>query len=211
MFYISLRRTGTVAAALILIAGTFANAALVESTFDAGPDGWILPPPDISWRNSGGNPGGHVHYIDAYGDDGIYAPAKFLGDWAAMGLTSLTYEAKVFDTGSVNKIGNYGVSIQGPGGAARWVGPPPNPAAGWLSLTVPINESAWIITSGSWGALLDNITQLRIGMAYYNNWMPQEITGIDNVRLEAVPAPGAILLGAIGTGLVRWLRRRGTL
>lgn len=179
------------------------------STFDTDADGWGFGV-DHSWRSSGGNPGGYIHYIDAYATAWVSAPSKFLGDWAAMSATSLTYEINIFSTGSVYKIGNYQVLIEGSGGTAHWVGPPPNPAAGWLSLNVPISESDWTVTSGAWDPLLADVTQLRIATAFYNNWMPQEINGIDNVSLNTnpIPAPGAILLGSIGIGFVGWLRRR---
>jgi len=182
------------------------------STFDTDADGWVFDMSDQSWQSTGGNPGGYILNSAKHATGFVSAPSKFLGDWAAMDAKNLTYEIKIFDTGSIYQIGNYWVRIDGPGGNAYWLGPPaPLYPSDWLTLNVPITESDWTIESGSWNALLADVTQLRIATEFYNNYTPQEITGFDNVSLNTIPTPGAILLSSIGVGLVGWLRRRRTL
>jgi len=66
----------------------------------------------------------------------------------------------------------------------------------------------------------DDVERLTVsdagGIAYiiaygkYHNSVYQDSIGLDNMEWEAIPAPGAILLGSIGIALVGWLRRRRT-
>lgn len=162
--------------------------------FDQGLVGWgSNTPAQISWGATGGNPGGYARFEDASGDATfIIAPSNFLGDWTNVGV--LTYDHRVIDPGDNAVFDDlHQVDISGPGGAASWFGSTSPGPTGWLTISVPIKESLWTITSGSWADLLPNVTFLdnRIELVTNKGGSKPEISGIDNVCLSTVPEPSS--------------------
>jgi len=65
------------------------------------------------------------------------------------------------------------------------------PVNSWSTVSIP-------------GAGIDSIQLSGSGSGFHPY-------GVDNLNFTPIPAPGAILLGSIGVGLVGWLRRRRAL
>jgi hypothetical protein len=68
------------------------------------------------------------------------------------------------------------------------------------------NYASWDHFSASWQSDLNTMAIIRVidieTESYTNDF------AIDDISLSVIPAPGAIILGSIGAGIVGWLRRR---
>jgi len=181
----------------------------VLTTFDSGLDGWTSnTPAEVTWADSGGNPGGYARFEDAtINDTYLIAPPRYLGDWSGLdGVESISYDHNViWITGSAFPRAPYTVVISGPGGQATWTGAYAPRQPGWNTVTAPVTESEWTIDSGQWDAILANVTDLSIRVEQYSNL---DISGMDNISLHT-PEPATLsVLGLGGLAMLRRRRRR---
>lgn len=171
-----------------------------ESTFGSGLDGWTSTS-GVTWESTGGNPGGYLRFFDSGPSTGgqIIAPAKFLGDLTPLNnVGSLNYDYRVF-AGTPNF--QTAAQLSGPGGIAVWnESLVTTGTTGWDALVAPLSQSNWNVVSGTWSALLADVTELRIFLP--NASTAIETTGADNIRLvltaSAIPEPGTCALIAAG-------------
>lgn len=168
--------------------------AVTASTFNTGLQSWTSnTPTQIAWQATGGNPGGFVQFTDmSSATTYIDAPAAYHGSWSALdGAGYLTYQHDIISETGVTGYSPYQVNLSGPGGAATFYGATPSAAStGWQTIVAPLVSADWTVTSGTWSALLANVTDLQIVIDLVSNaTIPgdTDIEGIDNVALVALP------------------------
>jgi len=204
------------------------QAAPVSSTFDGGPEGWMVA--DINWspwthppqvvgyyppafHATGGNPGGLISMTDPSGQWFWFdAPAVFLGNQSSAFGHSLSFDMQV--SASVAGAAD-GVMLVGSGMTLHYE--TPVPAATFTHFVVPLTPAGWRIndpvaglepTAAQMLGVLGNLSALRIS----GDWLDgTETAGLDNVVLSGtapIPAPGALLLVLSGLACLRVVKRR---
>jgi len=173
---------------VILTNSVVSQAVNVRSTFDSDIDGWGYEGSgNLYYISQGGHFSGYARYEDISGGGGdgwIIAPAKFHGDWTTLdGQGVLSWDHIILQAGGVGTILQAQAMIEGPGGTARCT-TPEFMTEYWKEFSVPIDETAWWVISGTWADLISNVTVLKIRIeAVWNNASPLDIDGVDNVIL----------------------------
>ena len=86
------------------------------------------------------------------------------------------------------------------------------PSVGVIDVYDPGMNPLASLTNTTTGVNVTSLSGLGpIGYIYFNSIADGYGADMDNLAFEPIPAPGAILLGGIGVGIVSWLRRRRTL
>jgi hypothetical protein len=185
---------------------SFGAPITVASSFEGGDSGgWSaeLPGTTLTPESTGGSPGGWLRVTDGTGPASILAPAAFLGDWQARGVTELSWDHFVDSAGASSPSSLALVRIDGAtGGYAEYSFDPSTvPDQTWTHLAVPVDPATappgWVVGWGSWQSILHDVTSVRIDTEL-RSFLVNEDYGVDNLTLSGASTP----LGGVATLVV---------
>lgn len=209
--------SSTLVLSLFLLTSTPLRAnILVQSTFDAGSEGWEVGDFFDStgsaapvWLGAGGNPGGFIRTDDQFNWNAFQAPAAFLGDQSAAYGGNLHLEQRVLSSDGIM----YPMVIISDGSLRLQFRTSP-PTTGWTPYNISLLAAAgWEVDNDASGnpgpaATEAQLQQVLSSLVFLNvdaDWLTgSDQIDLDNVRLESAGVPDAgsalgLLLIALGS------------
>ena len=188
----------------VLLWPIYSSADLV-STFDSGTEGWTTEghTHGLYWDDSDGNPPGSVYARDDRMYEGWWffvAPSSWNGNWSQYEGGTLSFDLRVRDSGGSPSPDNYIVWIKGSSGEElTWGMDSEPPATSWTNYQITLNPETFGVSEDDFDAVMSDVVELKIRGEYWKGSYEDE-EGLDNVRVSAVPVPGAVWL--LGSGLI---------
>jgi hypothetical protein len=210
----TMKRIRSVAIAVMLAAGCLlalpstGMAVIIQSSFDAGLEGWTGDGSELnfSFTSTGGNPGGYVQLQPAYNGAllSAFAPATYLGDLTAFNGGTIGFDGIIFNPSGTDFQPYYGtIGIENNAGA--WFESdiaPGVPVAGWTTYQGSFTASAFGVSEATWNSMLADVVAVRVSLNPYTTAIGSRSFGFDNFFIEsqpsAVPEPTTTLLWLVG-------------
>jgi len=159
---------------------------VVEASFDADLEGWAVSGGgSLAWQATDGDPAGfallEVPVLGA--PTKMASPGAYHRNWSfdTAAPSILSIDVRLL-TLAGNHTSGPAFYLSGPGGSAQLVLPPEAGPSDyqWQTLVIPLEAPVWTMTAGTWENLLTNVTDLRIGANYADDY---STVAYDNLRL----------------------------
>ncbi len=138
--------------------------------------------------------GGDLEFQAAGASGNVFDVGKYQGAWAKLSWVEFAVGSVTFIYGG--NEGDITVEARDKDGAVL---------ASFYQASTGIGQPAGPVT------LLAGEGNAIYSLYWKDSSTTNDMAALDNITLTLIPAPGAILLGSIGVGLVGWLRRKKTL
>jgi len=141
----------------------------------------------VSNISTGGSPGRYLRIYNGSSTAYGFAPTKFLGDWSLVeNVADVCFDLLLTGYTGSTLLNDSFLRISGPGGVARvpMTANVENAYDQWYSFTFPIQAASWTMVSGTWGALVDQVTELRICLEFTDG---SETVWLDDFCISNLP------------------------
>jgi hypothetical protein len=198
--------------AVVTLSLAFANPARADfiSTFNTGVEGWVTSEFEFESDGSGG---GYLcaNALTGSGRDPYaLSPSSWSGDWSAYIGGMLEFDLKVqkLYTSFVVSIWRDDDNV-----AHKFINFANTPATfDWTHFAIPLLASNFDqVIGGNFNFIMEDVAYLMLIAPADPGPTGYEIVCLDNIRISAVPLPGAAWLlgsGLLGLGAIGWRRKR---